>query len=269
MTIEGLELRIERDSFGVALTAYTSLFQQVSGMLQEIDRHVLPGRAPRLLWAVRDSYTDAGALVILLSPRYQPARRPLHSVETTTRALLEGVRVLEQTPEIPRYFDEASVQRVVNVGDRLGRDGITGLAVAIGDDVAIIDQSVQGHAREAVTEVSTSYSSIVGRLDQVSVRRDRRRVALLTDTGRAVTCEVDRVDERLVLEAFDTRVVVSGLLRRNGLGQPVRVEAEAIGAAPPRPAPVRVDDLLGIADDLWPGQSNEEVMDQTRDRHAG
>ncbi len=151
MTTSGLELRIERDSLGVALTAYTSLFQQVSAMLQDIDRRVLPGRAPRLTWAVRDSYTEAGALVIALSPRFQPARRPLGTIAMTTQALIDGVRVLEQTPEIPRYFDEASVQRVVNVGDRLGRDGVTGLAVAVGDDIASIDQSVQVNAREAVT----------------------------------------------------------------------------------------------------------------------
>lgn len=269
MNTQGLELRIERDSFGVALAAYTGLFQQVSAMLQNIDRHVLPGRAPRLTWAVRDSYTAAGALVIALSPRFQPARRPPGTITMTTQALLNGVRVLEQTPEIPRYFDEASVQRMVNVGDRLGRDGITGLAVAVGDDIASIDRSVQVNAREAVTEVSTSYSSVVGRLDQVSVRRGRRRVGLLSDTGRAVTCEVNRLDEHVVLASFDTRVVVSGLLRRNGLGQPVRLEAEAIEPAPPRPSPVSVDDLVGAADELWPGLSNDKVMDQTRERRVG
>lgn len=269
MSTPDLELRIERDSFGVALTAYTSLFQQVSAMLQEIDRHVLPGRVPRLTWAVRDTYTETGTLVVSLSPRKQPTRRPLGTNVVTTQALIDGVRVLEQTPEIPRYFDENSVQRVVNVGDRLGRDGITGLAVAMGDDVARIDQSVQVNAREAVTEASSSFSSVVGRLDQVSVRRGRRRVGLLTDVGRAVTCEVDRLDEGMVLASFDTRVVVSGLLRRNGLGQPVRLEAEAIEPAPPRAKPVSVDDLVGVAAKLWPGLSNDEVMDQVRERRAG
>ena len=110
---------------------------------------------------------------------------------------------------------------------------------------AQIDTHVQLNARAAVEPVSLAYSSMTGVLDVISSRRERRRVGLLTDTGRPIICNVDRLDKQVIIGAFEHRVIVSGLLKRNGAGQPVRLDADALELIEARPV-VRARDLLGI-----------------------
>ncbi len=258
---------IGRDAGGVSVRTYVQLFQQIIAALEVVDRLHFPGRMHRLDWAVQSTTSEDDTLVAHLAPRSVSSRRPINSVDMTAAALVNGVAVLEHTPEIPRYFDERVIDRVRMVGDRLGQHGVRSIGVSNQDRHASIDDDVRRNAREAITEASSAYSSLVGRLDVISNRRDRLRVGLLTDQSRAVICEVDRLDRRLVLDHFDKRVVVAGLLRRNALGQPVKLEAESIEVLPPQEPRASAYELLGLmADDP---RSTEQVMDDVRGRRAG
>jgi hypothetical protein len=180
-----------------------------------------------------------------------------------------GVKVLADAPEIPRLFSEEVVQRVDRVGQQIGHSGITGLTVTSVNgsrtpDVALTD-AVKQNARQAVETASIAWSSVVGVLDVISARRQRRQIGLLTDEGRAVVCNTGTLPREQVFAAFERRVVASGLLKRNARGQAVSLDVETLETLPQR-LPMGAGDLLGAAPNITGGLTNEEFMAALRDR---
>jgi hypothetical protein len=272
LTIVGLasiELGITRDTGGVGVRAYTSVLSHVLLMLEEIDRLATPGQASRPEWAVRGMSETETEFRLSLLPRTLPRKRDLESLSKPPLALVEGVQRLAVIPEIPRLFSEGVVLRLDHVGQQIGRGGITGLTVTCANgtrtpDVALTDE-VKQHARQAVETASIAWSSVVGVLDVISSRRERRQIGLLTDEGRAVVCDVRTVPRDTVLAAFERRVVAAGVLKRNARGQAVRLDVESLEVLGAEPT-VRARDLLGAAPDVTNGLSNDDFMAGLRDR---
>ncbi len=262
-----LELRLERDDGGVLVRTYAQLFMNLVQALDEIDRLAFPGQTGRLQWGVQGTRNEPSSLVTVLAPRHIPGQRARETVALTANALVDGVRVLADAPEIPRYFAEQTVTRVGKVGGRVGRDGIVSLSLTqpSRDVRAAIDHRVRDHAREAVAEASDAHSSLVGRLDVLSTRGGRRRIGLLTDTGRGVVCEVHALSQQAVVDAFDTRVLVAGTLKRNSQGQPVRLVVEHMEPADDG-RPVNAMELLGLLRHAGEQRSADEIMAEIRDR---
>jgi len=264
-----MELLLTQQHGGVAIRSYTSLLDQVLLALEELDRVAVPGRASRPEWAVRDVSTVGGQLRLLLSPRTLPRARSEETLAQAGSALVAGVLALSQEPEIPVLFSETTVMRIDAVGNRIGRGGVAGVGLTslngVRSATAYVSDAVQRNAAEAVEPATVAYSSLVGKLDVISARRERRRIGLLTEAGRPVLCDVQRVPRETILEAFEQQVIASGKLRRNSRGQPVRLDVDAIEAAPGA-EPVTARDLLGAAPELTAGLSAGDYMAVVRGR---
>jgi len=264
-----VELLLAQQPGGVAIRSYTSLLDQILLALEELDRVAVPGRASRPEWAVRDISTAAGQLRLLLSPRTLPRARGEETLARAGSALVAGVLALSEEPEIPILFSETTVLRVDAIGSRIGHGGVAGVGLTsingVTSDTAYVSEAVQRNAAEAVEPATVAYSSLIGKLDVISARRERRRIGLLTEAGRPVLCDVQRLPRQIILDAFEQRVLVSGRLRRNSRGQPVRLDVDAIEEVT-EPAPVLARDLLGAAPELTDGLSTEDYMAVVRGR---
>jgi len=264
-----VELGIRRDEGRISVRAYTDLLTNFLLMLEEIDRLGTPGKAARPEWAVGSVYEVGPTLRMALVLRTMPKRREIESLSLPPRALVSGVRSLAEAPEIPQHFSEAIVERVDRVGQRIGKEGVLAITVASMNgrretDVPL-DEGVRLNARRAIEPASTAWSSVVGVLDVISVRRERRRIGLLMDQGRAVVCDVKRLPREAVISAFEQRVIAAGHLKRNSSGQPVSLDVETLEVLD-SPPPVVARDLLGVAPDLTGGLSIEEYMAVLRGR---
>jgi len=269
MATAAVELGIRRDAGGISVRAYTDLLTNFLLMLEEIDRLGTPGKVTRPEWAVGSVYEVGSTLRMVLVLRTLPKRREVESLSIPPRALVSGVRSLAEVPEIPRLFSETIVERVGHVGQRIGKEGVLALTLASVNgrretDVPL-DEGVRLNARRAIEPASTAWSSLVGVLDVISVRHERRRIGLLTDHGRAVVCDVKRLPREAVMSAFEQRVVAAGRLKRNSSGQPVSLDVEALEVLD-SPPPVVARDLLGAAPNLTGGLSVEEYMAVLRGR---
>lgn len=266
--MSAVELGIRRDAGGVSVRAYTQLLTHVLAMLEEIDRLATPGRVGRPEWAVRSVSESASTLRMTLLPRTLPRHRDLDSLSVPPQALVSGVEALAEVPEIPRLFSATVVSRVDEVGQQVGRRGVAGVLMASvnGGRTAEVPltEEVQRNARRAVEPSSISWSSVVGILDVISARRERRQIGLLTDRG-AVVCNVQNLSRDLVFRAFERRVVAAGLLKRNARGQAVRLDAESLEILSDKPS-ASARDLLGAAPNVTGGLSDEEFMGRLRDR---
>lgn len=253
--VVAVEVRLGGDASGVAPRAYTAVLEQVTYALEEIDRIAHPTRTARPQWSVtRTGWAEAGPTVVL-TPSADPRRRSSEEISRPARALVDGVLVLGSEPQIPDLFSEGIVERITSVRAqiekrKLGLNRVTLISVnGSRSQPAHVDELVGRNAEAAVAAASYAYGSLTGTLDVISSRRQRRRIGLLPDHGPAVTCNVDKLSSEDVVRAFDKRVIVAGLLRRNGRGQAVRLDADYLELAP-RGVAVSADDLLGAAPEL-------------------
>lgn len=265
-----VEVGIAGADGGIGIRAYTQLLSHVRFMLEEIDRLAAPGDLSRPEWAVRSTETVESTFRVLLLPRILPKERDPDSLSIPPLALVEGVRSLASVPEIPRLFSEPVVSHVDKLGDQIGKNGIAGVSVMSVNTQrspeAQVTESVRENARRAVEPASVAWSSVVGTLDVISARRERRRVGLLTEQGRAVLCNVQKIPRDVVLEAFEKRVVAAGRLRRNSSGQPVRLDVESLEVLPRLGPIVTARDLLGAGRGIIVPSEAGEFMAVLRDR---
>jgi hypothetical protein len=266
-----VEVKITASDGGVAIRAYTRLLDNVRSMLEEIDRVVAPGSHELPEWAVRSAVGHGSQHRVTLLPR-TPAKASSLGVDAWSAspvALVDGIASLAIEPEIPRYFSQPVVERVEKIGQQVGHRGIIQVAVTTFNGSrspdAVVTPEVRRNAREAVEPASTAWSSLTGILDVISARREKRRIGILTDQGRAVQCNVRQISRQELFDAFERRVVVSGRLRRNARGQAVWLDVETLETLPTH-REVRARDLLGAARNLLSPVNQEEFMAVLRDR---
>ncbi|NIZ90327.1 hypothetical protein [Kineococcus rubinsiae] len=267
-----MEVRLGGAAAGVPARAYASVLQQVTFALEEIDRITHPMRATRPAWSVtRTDWTASSGPVVILTPDADPRRRSEEDISRPARALVDGVLTLSEVPEIPDGFSEGVIERIGNVrrqvdGRHRGLQAVTLISVNGARSIpAEVSEAVDRNARAAVTGTSYAYGSLVGTLDVISARRHKRRIGLLPDYGPAVSCNVDKLADDVVVGFFNKRVIVGGLLRRNSRGQVVRLDADHLELVPGL-SPVRAADLIGALPDLGDGLSVSEYLARQRAR---
>jgi len=269
VAVTAVEVGITGEDGGVGIRAYTQLLSHVRFMLEEIDRLAAPGDVTRPEWAVRSAVTAGSTFRVVLLPRTLPRRRDPDSLAIPPMALVDGVRSLATAPEIPRFFSEPVVSHVDKVGGQIGRSGVAGITmISINGDrspEAPVTEAVRENARRAVRPYSVAWSSVVGVLDVISARREKRQVGLLTEQGRAVVCNVQKLPKELVFSAFEQKVVAGGLLRRNSRGQAVRLDVDSLEILSPEPH-VSARDLLGAGRGIIEPTDEEAFMVVLRDR---
>ncbi|MEU5791446.1 hypothetical protein ABZ754_27445 [Micromonospora purpureochromogenes] len=262
-----LEVAIEGPPRSIGVRAYTQLLEQVLLSLEEIDRFALPGRTPRIDWAVEDLAVN-GEIRAVIAPKRTPLRRPPGTVAAPAMGLVAGVVHLREIAEIPELFSPLTVERVQNIGRPIGENGIDHVEIRhVGPQpaTAVVDRETVDHARKAVSISRTAFGSLVGRLDVLTgrSRTGPRAQVLIEGTRQAVTVRAAPDQANLLREAWQRRVAVSGELRRNSAGQPIQLDLTELAILPER-LRVTAWDILGIAPN-WTGDlTTEEFVRQAR-----
>lgn len=256
-----VDVRLQGDRDGIAVRSFTRVINQFTSALEEIDRITEPEVRRRPTWFVTNTaWRGAAGATVSLSPRVAArGSATISDPRLPASALWKGVRALATVPEIPTSFSDRVVARIQAVGAEIKKSGAGLQGVQLfapgagsGSDPVSLAGDVKENADRALEPASVAYSSVVGTLDVISARKHRRRVGLLIDHGPGITCDVGGLAEDTYFEAFEKRVLVEGLLRRNGRGQPVRMDAVRIELMPTS-QPVRAIDLLGVLPPLPKG----------------
>jgi hypothetical protein len=269
MTVGALDVKIHRSSNErVELARLTKTLSEVRLALTEIDRvYVFRGGRPR--WVVSSLRDQPDSLLIRLTVG-PTRRRDTRSMLAPAEALVSGVDALQRVPEVPQYYTESTVERVLKIGEP--GQGVTevSLATVNGEvDYVPVSEPVRQHAREAVRGAETSLGSVAGWLDQMNARRVGKGVLMVSLfdplTRRAVTGHVPASMEHEVHELWRRRVLARGRVTRNERGQAVRINIEGFELLPEDDggrAPV--DELFGIDPDWTGGQDVDEYVREAR-----
>lgn len=268
--VTGLEVRMRQGEQRPALAQFTSTLGQLSGALREIDRAAVSARTVRPKWVVEDLSHEGMFYTVRLSAN-PSTRRDQVSLLQPVSSLVDGARDLQLEPELPPFYSEATVARLLKVAEP--KDGIREVSIAtvngkVGERVELNDALIE-HARSAVREADVSIGSITGTLDVISTRaKNGVRVSVFDPVNRravAGTASGTLTDNLRVY--WGHRVTVRGRITRNARGQAFRISITDLELLPDddsgRPTTA---DLLG-ADPNWTGGlSVDEFMAQARRR---
>jgi hypothetical protein len=267
-----LEVRFAQDSdLRVDLARFNATLEQVALSLKEIDRALLT-RGTRPVWVIQDLGRMGDVLSVRLTARpVSSLRRERPSLLEPIEAFVEGARHLEQTPELPQFYSDQTVTRLIRMGDP-AHSGLREVSLAtvngaVGVPVRLSGQVLE-HAREAVRAAEVSQGTVTGTLDILNSRASsgKVRVSIFDSLSRrAVTgwAATELGDE--MRNDWGHRVAASGPLTRNERGQVVKMEIHRIERVPEdnlgRP---NTDDLLGISPNWTGDMSTAEFLRQAR-----
>lgn len=267
-----VEVRLEAGASGVSSRTYSSVLTQLTYALEDIDHILNRGRITRPTWQVTSTAWRQGAgPVVVLTPEVRSDQRSSDDISRPAQALVDGVLTLSREPQLPDAFSESIAQRISNIHHEVERDHsslrrVTLLSVnGSMSPPAEVSEVVSHNARRAVTGTSIAYGSVVGVLDVISARRQRRKIGLLPERGPAITCTVEKLEESLLLQSFTQRVVVGGLVHRNSGGQIIKLDVDVLESLPARP-PISARALVGVRRDLGGGLSASEYIAKQRGR---
>ena len=111
-----------------------------------------------------------------------------------------------------------------------------------------------------------SIGSVEGRLELVSIHvRTRRFNIYHVITNKAIRCNLPVAMEEQAISSLGRRVIVSGIVSYNAVGEPVKVEVNRLRTLKKEKELPSIADMLGMAPDITDDLSTEEHIRQLRD----
>lgn len=271
-TVSAMEVRVTRSDRQPDLARWLSTLRNVSTALLDIDRTTTPGRGiPRPHWVVAD-LSHSGLYFNVRLTAAEQKRRDLQSLLAPVDAFVSGVRELREVPQLPAFYSEDTIERLLEVAHPRG--GIQQVAVAMVNGhvgpYETLDEVVRENARTAVHEAERSIGSITGSLTALTSTNKGLRVSIHDPVAhRTVKGTAPLTLKEDLRMSWDHRVTLRGKITRNRVGQALKIvvsDAELMPEA--RLVGVHIADELYGADPDWTGDlSVDEFMNRVR-RHA-
>lgn len=152
--------------------------------------------------------------------------------EGVESAILEGVRAVESASAKPLYFSERALSAVRRLG-ALAAGGVIDITGSQGKTASLTGVAVK-NVDILLRPTRRYFGSVVGNLDVLSVHA-KPFVTVYGDHGDVVRCFIDTaLVEETAIELLGKRVIVSGEIRTNRLGNMVSIRGEELVEAPTR-----------------------------------
>ncbi|WKG06019.1 hypothetical protein [Mycolicibacterium sp. HK-90] len=253
MAATGLEVRLHQGRERAEVSKFARTLDEIVLSLREVDQVYLL-RGTRATWVLDRVEHQRDDLVVRLGPRNVPSGRDVSDMMVPVQALVDGAEVLQEHAAVPELFAPKTVTRLAKLATPTG--GVQGVSLATYNgktrDLVELDNAVRDNAIAAVNPIQIAYGSVTGTLSalrhvqrrqggvQVTVRDDLER--------RAITGVVGESQAEQLRPLWRHRVQLSGIIKRNGSGQAIRIDVDSIEQMPEdnsgRPSTA---ELLGVA----------------------
>jgi hypothetical protein len=250
--VERENLIVEIDAGELTLGRFDQLTHDISALVREVAGEVTGGGRDSVRWVIEDIRRKS-PLRLELSPHAASEKVSPQLVQEVASAITQGIAVIEERPERPRYFNDAALDRAKDLASRLGEDvqavrfrsrnGAASEPVAVTKRLAVNVDEIIGPRLE-------QFGSVEGKLEGLIVHRRKVFYVWETLTNRRVECVFsDRIELDEVLAAFGRRVSVRGLIRLRKTGEKLSIEASELYVFPPEEELPTIEDIEGILQD--------------------
>ena len=254
LKIEGPSERILAKAFARALTDSLAILDDIGRRVTRRNNH---SPAP-IAWYVTKLESASATAVLVGEPT-------LHNVDTSVvdhvgNSYVDGLRGIEANEGLPKFMSESSLDKLKHIALPLGEDSAQYFEVAwlnsTRNETKVTRQALL-HLGQLRMSRTKSIGSITGALDALSLH-GRNRFQVYDDVSqRPVTVEFKPEELGQVKDALGKRVVVFGIISRNSIGQPIRIDEPSLKIMPSgRP----LTSIIGIAPDFLGDQTMLEYM---------
>jgi hypothetical protein len=245
-------LSVEIDASELTLSRLDQLTHDIAALVREVTGELTGGGKDAVQWVVEEIRRES-PLRLELSPRAAKDDVPPQLVGQVASVITEGIALIEERPERPRYFNDTALDRAKDLASRIGdevravrfrrRNGALSKSVTV-------TQRLAANVDEIIGPRLERFGTVEGRLEGVLVHRRRVFYIWETLTNRRVECTFgDRIELADVLAAFGRRVSVRGLIRTRKTGEKLSVEAGDLYVFPPEEELPTIDEVQGILRD--------------------
>lgn len=256
-----LEVHVEGRISAIPARAFLEVLRTSLNVLDQLERaENLSTKRPGK-WLIAELRNESAIAVL--------RREDVAELQTPSR-LVDGIRQLRHSQELPRYFSPAIALGLAKIGAHIRQEGVSGVnfRVTKTNEPPVeehVTASVVANARASIEGAERAIGSVSGVLDVINLRRGHRKVSLYDDeTRRAVRCQFPDTLFNTVKDALGRRVRAFGEVTRNRQGQILSVKITQIEMLPDLvPAP-SVDELVGIAPWYTGDKPTDEYLRWTR-----
>ena len=251
MANSDISIRLGNDTGQVRAEAFVDSIRHTLTILGCVEAELTLRESGSIRWMLQElSYSSPA----------QATLRPEHENTVSAQvvsATLDGLNVLSRGQSQPRHFSASAL---------LAARNLSKIAEQAGYRVSVVHQSqtvaVAGLSRTAVADTAAEYfhstGSVEGRLETASVRSRPYLRVYDAVHDRGVTCYFSDSQLGQVRKGLGKRVIVSGNVKSDRLGNPESIRVSNIEIADDVPAPVTPSELRG----LWRGETEGQTAEQ-------
>ena len=259
-----LRFQVHGELGSITLNGFLAQIQDHLRMLQEYDAAISHEKRVTLEWLITNIST--GSLILDTESRSTLPDKDygLDVIE----ACFTGWERIEHEGCSPPYLSEEGMKAARRIAARIGKEGVTGIAVSSPDRRVTITSRAYENIHHLIPEKEESLGSAEGTLETVSIHRGSRFMIYHSRTKQAIRCDIPQDSDLLdqAKEALGSRVLVAGLVHMNARGEPIRISAKNLRVLSETPALPSIASLGGKYPDLTGDLTTEEYIGSLRDR---
>ena len=168
---------------------------------------------------------------------------------------------------MPPLLTENGLKNLQQIASTLDNNDATHLtATFIEEELrALVTPRAADNVRQLLTPRHRALGSVQGRLETISLHRRATFHVYDTVTQRAVRCIFDAASIEKVKDALGSRVLVSGTVVRNRIGQPLQVQEPTLTLLPSEDELPSIESLIGVDPRFTGDLSSGEYVRQLND----
>ena len=233
-------------------------------LLSEIDVALSLQSTGTIDWSVNQLSRSSPALLML-----EPVVRDeqLDNRDTVIRTAMAGIATLKERDVRPNYFSDRALGSASGLVSILG-PRVHKVEVLTPEETVICSETIASNIREILHPGREMLGSTEGVLEAMNSHGKFQFSLYEPVRAIRISCELDRdVEPELkdcIVELYEKRVRVSGILRTNRHGEVRSARVRQVAALRTEPKFERVEDIVGIYD-ITGGLDAEEYLQRLRD----
>jgi len=245
----------------VDLPEFVGAMGNFLGLLREVDSTVSEKKSGHLRWRVT-TLQDNPSPLVGVTPTLM---RPVFS-DTSFRVekeIINNVVSLTEKGERNRYLSDAALTRVEKIAKTATKIGESVIYTSKKEGITLstrVSTKTFTQVQDLTSVKSTSFGTVIGSLDSISVHRGKEFRVWDENIKRPVRCRFNDRQQATAIALLGSRVIVSGTISSDRYGQPLSMSVETLDGAMLGNLP-SIEEMVGLVPNLTGGLSLREFFE--------
>ena len=259
-----LRFQVHGEIGSITLSGFLGQLEDHLSMLQEYDMAISHERHSTLEWLI--TKVSSGSLILETESRSTLPEKDFGN--DVIEAYFTGWGRIEHEGSSPPYLSEKGMVAARRIVQRIGKDGMTGVAISSSHRRITLAASAFENVERLVSKIDESPGSAEGTLETVSIHGSSRFTIYHSRTKKAIRCDIPKGSDLLdqAKEALGSRVLVAGILHTNVCGEPLRILANTLRVFPENRELPSIASLGGRYPELTGDVTTSDFIRSIRDR---